>query len=156
MDKPVASFQHNVSNSVKLKGSRSYWLALANIPLVPDSVEEEQHFDKLAFIKNERRNRLLSDHLNACLVLATQCMWEFRDFPFLRAAQKWFKAKKRLTAAHARQRQRDPGLMEISDESKDVRRTYRGMGQKAKVQKMQVQVCRICLLPQTPWVKKPL
>ena len=121
MDKPVASFQHNVSNSVKLKGSRSYWLALANIPLVPDSVEEEQHFDKLAFIKNERRNRLLSDHLNACLVLATQCMWEFRDFPFLRAAQKWFEAKKRPAAAHVQQRQQEPESMEFGDGSEDSR-----------------------------------
>ena len=110
---------------------------MANIALVQlfGSVEEERLFSKLAFIKEERRNRLLSDHLNACLVLATQCMWEFRDFPFLRAAQKWFKAKKRLTAAHARQRQRDPGLMEISDESKDVRRTYRGMGQRQRFRK---------------------
>jgi hypothetical protein len=78
---------------------------------------EERLFSKLAFIKEERRNRLLSDHLNACLVLATQRMWAFRDFPFLRAVQKWFEAKKRRTAAHSQQRRREPELMEISDES---------------------------------------
>ena len=87
---------------------------------VPGSVEEERLFSKLAFIKDERRNRLLSDHLNACRVLATQRMWAFRDFPFLRAVQKWFEAKKWCTAAHAQQPQREPELMEISDESENA------------------------------------
>ena len=83
--KPTASFWHTVSSSVKLKCSLSEWLSLANIALVqvPGSVEEERLFSKLAFIKDERRNRLLSDHLNACLVLAIQRMWAFRDFFFL-------------------------------------------------------------------------
>ena len=119
MGKPTASFWHTGSNSVKLKCSFSDWLSLANIALVQvfGSVEEERLFSKLAFIKEERRNRLLLDHLNVCLVLATQRMWAFRDFPFLRAVQKWFEAKKWCTAAHAQQPQREPELMEISDES---------------------------------------
>ena len=118
MGKPTASFWHTGSNSVKLKCSFSDWLSLANIALVQvfGSVEEERLFSKLAFIKEERRNRLLSDHLNACLVLATRLMWAFRDFPFLRAVQKWFEAKKRHTAAHSQQRRREPELMEISEE----------------------------------------
>ena len=83
--KPNASFWHTVSSSVKLKCSLSEWLSLANIALVqvPGSVEEERLFSKLAFIKDERRNRLLSDYLNACLVLAIQRMWALRDFFFL-------------------------------------------------------------------------
>jgi hypothetical protein len=80
------------------------------------SVEEERLFSKLAFVKEERRNRLLLDHLNVCLVLATQRMWAFRDFPFLRALQNWLEAKKRRTAAHSQQRRREPELMEISEE----------------------------------------
>ena len=117
MGKPTASFWHTGSNSVKLKCSFSDWLSLANIALVQvfGSVEEERLFSKLAFIKEERRNRLLSDHLNACLVLATQRMWAFRDFSFLRAVQKWFEAIKRRTAAHSQQRRRDPELMEFSE-----------------------------------------
>jgi hypothetical protein len=116
--KPTVSFWHTGSNSVELKCSLSDWLSLANTALVQvfGSVEEERLFSKLAFIKEERRNRLLSDHLNACLVLATQRMWAFRDFPFLRAVQKWFEAKKRRTAAHSQQRRREPELMEISEE----------------------------------------
>ena len=119
MGKPTASFWHTCSNSVELKCSLSDWLSLANIALVQvfGSVEEERLFSKLAFVKEERRNRLLLDHLNVCLVLATQRMWAFRDFPFLRAVQKWFEAKKRRTAAHSQQRRREPELMEISDES---------------------------------------
>jgi len=52
---------------------------------VPGSVEEERPFSKLAFIKDERHNYLQALHLKACLVLATQRMWEFTDFPFLKA-----------------------------------------------------------------------
>ncbi len=52
---------------------------------VPGSVEEERLFSKLAFIKDERHNCLQALNLNACLVLATQRMWEFMDFPFLKA-----------------------------------------------------------------------
>ena len=118
MGKPTASFWHTCSNSVELKCSLSDWLSLANIALVQvfGSVEEERLFSKLAFVKEERRNRLLLDHLNVCLVLATQRMWAFRDFPFLRALQNWLEAKKRRTAAHSQQRRREPELMEISEE----------------------------------------
>ncbi len=52
---------------------------------VPGSVEEEHPFSKLAFIKDERHNCLQALYLNACLVLATQRMWEFTDFLFLKA-----------------------------------------------------------------------
>ena len=62
----------------------------------------------------------MSDHFNACLVLATQCMWAFRDFPFLRAVQKWFEAKKRRTGAYAQQQRLEPELMEMSDEREDA------------------------------------
>ncbi len=48
--------------------------------LVPGSVEEERPFSKLAFIKDVRHNYLQALYLNACLVLATQRMWEFTDF----------------------------------------------------------------------------
>ena len=124
--KPTASFWHTVSSSVKLKCSLSEWLSLANKALVQvpgferERVEEERLYSKLALIKDERRNCLLSDHLNARLVLATQRMWVFRDFPFLRAVQKWFEAKKWCTAAHAQQPQREPELMEMSDEREDA------------------------------------
>jgi hypothetical protein len=81
--KPTASFRHTVSNSVELKCSLSECLSLANIALVQvpgserslHSERRRSGFSASSFIKDERRNRLLSDHLNACLVLATQRMW---------------------------------------------------------------------------------
>jgi len=48
-------------------------------------VEEEWLFSKLAFIKNDRRNRLEEEQLNACLNLAAQQVWGLEQFPFQRA-----------------------------------------------------------------------
>ena len=50
------------------------WLAIASIVLVqvPGSIAEERPFSKLAYIKDERRNSLDREHLNACLMLAMQ------------------------------------------------------------------------------------
>ena len=138
MGKPTASIWHTVSNSVELKCSLSEWLSLANKALVQvpgferERVEEERLYSKLALIKDERRNCLLSDHLNACLVLATQRVWALRDFFFFRAVQKWFEAKKQRTAAHAQQRRREPELMEISDESEDAEQRLGGEGDKGQ------------------------
>jgi hypothetical protein len=58
-------------------------------------------------------------------------MWGFKDFPFLRATQKWFEAKRQCTAAHAL-RQQEPELMEISDKSEDAKRNLGGREQMAK------------------------
>eukprot|EP00983_Pelagomonas_calceolata_P059768 1146073-Pelagomonas_calceolata.AAC.1 len=73
------------------------WVILSDIASVqvPGSVEEERLFSKLACIKNNRRNRLGEQLLNACLSLATQRMWELEQFPFQRAMAKWSAAKKR-------------------------------------------------------------
>jgi len=63
---------------------------------VPGSVEEEGFiFSKLAYLKDERRNRLEGGHLNACLVLATQRIWPYGQFPFVQAIQEWAAAKRR-------------------------------------------------------------
>ena len=90
---------------------------MANIALVqvPGSVEEERFLSKVAIIKDHRRNRLLSDPLNACLVLPTQRMWAFRDFPSCEQCKSGLKQR-----SGAQQRRREPELMEISDESEDV------------------------------------
>jgi len=63
----------------------SEWMKLAHIGLVqvPGSVEEEQLFSMLAYIRDERRNRLEEEHLDVCLQLATQSLWEFQQFPIM-------------------------------------------------------------------------
>eukprot|EP00983_Pelagomonas_calceolata_P046047 1139986-Pelagomonas_calceolata.AAC.1 len=62
---------------------------------VPGLVEEEQLFSKLAFIKDERRNRLEAEHLN-----------------------KWFAAKERRLAAVLKQphQPRQPVVIEIDSD----------------------------------------
>jgi len=44
-----------------------------------------------------------------------------QGFSLLRAAQKWFEAKKRPAAAHVQQRQQEPESMEFGDGSEDSR-----------------------------------
>ena len=124
VQKSAASFWHSISSKVDLREWVSEWLLMAGISLVqvPGSVEEERLFSKLAFIKDERRNCLQAPHLNACLVLATQRMWEFKDFPLLQACDKWFAAKKRRPAAYAQQQlqQQQPAeIMELADSDSD-------------------------------------
>ena len=68
-------------------------------------MEEERLFSKLNFIKDERRNRLDEEHLNACLMLATQRMFEFEQFPFMTAITKWSDAKKRRSMPYGQRQQ---------------------------------------------------
>ena len=51
-------------------------------------------------------------HLNACLVLATQRMCQFEEFPFAAAIQKWSWAKNRRPAAHGTGRREQPMIEE--------------------------------------------
>eukprot|EP00983_Pelagomonas_calceolata_P057774 1145213-Pelagomonas_calceolata.AAC.5 len=85
--------------NVDLREPLSAWLDLARSVQVPGSVEEERTFSKLAFIKDERRKRREAEHLNVCLIQATQHIFSFTDFPFIAAMQKWFAAKERRHAA---------------------------------------------------------
>eukprot|EP00983_Pelagomonas_calceolata_P033497 1048422-Pelagomonas_calceolata.AAC.1 len=62
---------------------------------VPGLAEKEQLLGKLTFIENDKLNCLEEQHLNACLTLATQRMWEFEHFLFQRAVAKWSAAKQR-------------------------------------------------------------
>jgi hypothetical protein len=48
-------------------------------------MEDEWLFRKLAYIRNERRSRLKKEHLNVCLVLATQGFWGLQQFPIILA-----------------------------------------------------------------------
>ncbi|KAF5833715.1 hypothetical protein DUNSADRAFT_9913 [Dunaliella salina] len=95
------AFWASVAGNVDQRGRVSEWLQLARIASVqvPGSVEEERLFSKLAFIKDERRNRLEAEHLNVCLILATQRMYSFTDFPYISAMRKWFAARERRLAA---------------------------------------------------------
>eukprot|EP00967_Tisochrysis_lutea_P152825 scaffold300308_cov15-Tisochrysis_lutea.AAC.1 len=63
----------SITSAVDLRSMLSQWVILSDIGSmqVPGSVEEEQLFSKLVFIKNDRRNCLEEQHLNACLTLAT-------------------------------------------------------------------------------------
>ena len=40
---------------------------------------------KLAYIKDERRNSLDGEHLNACYMLAMQRVWDVDKFPYSKA-----------------------------------------------------------------------
>eukprot|EP00983_Pelagomonas_calceolata_P074855 1152735-Pelagomonas_calceolata.AAC.1 len=62
-------------------------------------------FSKLALIKNDRRNLLEEQHLNACLTLDNQCMSGFGQFPFERAMAKWLAAKQQRPAPLGNQQQ---------------------------------------------------
>ena len=74
VNKDTAQFWHSIRSTVDLRNKVSEWCKLASIALVqvPGSVEEERLFSKLAYIKDERRNSLDEQYLNACLLLATQ------------------------------------------------------------------------------------
>eukprot|EP00983_Pelagomonas_calceolata_P121647 1160819-Pelagomonas_calceolata.AAC.5 len=65
---------------------------------VPGSVEEERLFSNIAFIKDDRRNYLEEQHLNACLTLAAQRMWKFEQLK----RTKWLAAKQRHSGAIGR------------------------------------------------------
>jgi len=106
---------------VDLRHKISEFVILANIASVqvPGSVEEERLFSKLAFIKNDRRNRLEEQHLNACLTLATQRMWELEQFPFERAIAKWSAAKQRRPAPFGQQQQQQQQQQPITVSDSD-------------------------------------
>jgi hypothetical protein len=89
-----------------LRHKFSEWSKLASIALVPGLVEEERHFSKLAYIKDEQRNSLNEEHLNACLLLATQQMWNLHTFPYSRAMEKWVHVKEWHLAVHGSMHQR--------------------------------------------------
>eukprot|EP00983_Pelagomonas_calceolata_P087030 1156872-Pelagomonas_calceolata.AAC.4 len=76
---------------------------------VPGSVEEVRLCSKPAFIKNDRRNRLEEQYLNACLTFATQRMWEFEQFPLERA--KWAAKQHYWTISSSRSSSPSPSLM---------------------------------------------
>ena len=67
---------------------------------VPGSVEEERLFSKLAYIKVKRRNILDGEHLNACLMLATQSIWDLHMFPYSKPMGEWADAKEQCLAVH--------------------------------------------------------
>ncbi len=85
LGKSKAAFWESVNSCVDLNMKISEWMKLAHIGLVqvPGSVEEEQLFSMLAYIRDERRNRLEEEHLDVCLQLATQSLWEFQQFPIM-------------------------------------------------------------------------
>mmetsp|Transcript_17773 Transcript_17773/g.49622 ORF Transcript_17773/g.49622 Transcript_17773/m.49622 type:complete len:161 (-) Transcript_17773:91-573(-) len=119
--KPTSEFWASISCNVDLNAKISEFVKLAHIALVqvPGSVMEERLFSKLAFIRNERRNSMKEEHLNACLVLATQSFWGLHEFPIQAAVQKWFDAKKRRLAEHGKQgwRRQQTNIMEVSSDS---------------------------------------
>ena len=120
--KSTSELWTSIARAVDLRSKLSQWVILADFVSVqvPGSVEEERLFSKLAFIKNDRRNRLEEEHLNVCLTLATQRMWEFEQFPFERAIAKWSAAKQRRPAPVGTQQQQQPVLVLDSDDDELV------------------------------------
>jgi hypothetical protein len=108
-NKDTAQFRHSISSTVDLRNNVREWCKLASVTLVqvPGSVEEERLFSKLAYIKVERRNILDGGHLNACLMLATQRIWDFflHMFPYSKPMGKWADAKERRLAVHGSKHQ---------------------------------------------------
>ncbi len=116
----TAAFWESVNSCVDLNMKISDWMKLAHIGLVqvPGSVVEERLFSKLAYTRDERRNRLEEEHLNVCVQLSTQSFWDFQQFPVLVAVQKWIHAKPRRSATYSKQpqpRQQQP--IELSSDS---------------------------------------
>ena len=60
---------------------------------------------RLKYIKDEHRNSLDEGHLNACLMLAAQRMWDLHTFPYSRAMGKWAAAKERHLTVHGSKHQ---------------------------------------------------
>ena len=116
-------FWHSVSSTIGTKHKISEWVKLASIALVqvPGSVEEEPLFSKPGYIKDECSNSLDKGHLNACLMLATQCMWGLHTFPYSRAMGKWAAAKeRRLTVQSKHQwqrRQEQPAVIDLDSDA---------------------------------------
>ena len=52
------------------------------------SVENERHFSLMAFIKNNKRNRMLEPHLNICTRLFT-CKHTFKTLPTEECLRQW-------------------------------------------------------------------
>ena len=77
----------------------SEYLKLAQIMLMcsAGSVENERLFSCMNLVKSKTRNALKSEHLNACLRLATSAH-TFDTFPYKRAYEKFAGKKKRRPA----------------------------------------------------------
>eukprot|EP00983_Pelagomonas_calceolata_P087012 1156869-Pelagomonas_calceolata.AAC.3 len=86
-EQAISELWTSIARNVHLRIKLSRWVILSGIATVqvPGLVEKEWLPSKLTFIENDKHNRLREQHLNACLTLGTQRMWEFKHFPFQKA-----------------------------------------------------------------------
>jgi hypothetical protein len=76
----------------QMDASISQWVELATMVLVMVgvTVEDERLFSTLAWVKNERRNRLEEEHLNVCLRLFhSKEAYSMAEFPYRAAFDTW-------------------------------------------------------------------
>jgi len=67
----------------------AYTMFLQVLLVLPmTSVENERHFSLMAFIKNNKRNRMLEPHLNICTRLFT-CKHTFKTLPTEECLRQW-------------------------------------------------------------------
>ena len=71
--------------------SELFVLVMISLVIAVSSAEDERTFSTLKFIKNEARNRLKGDHLNACVRLFSQDFYTVESFPYTKALEAWRK-----------------------------------------------------------------
>ena len=74
-------------------GNRSFSefanLAELAFAIVPGSVDPERLFSNMKFLKNPQRNRLVGEHLSACMRMFSQEWFTVASFPYDAAKRAW-------------------------------------------------------------------
>jgi hypothetical protein len=78
------------SNPAAAAGFEEYVkLAQRAATVIPGSVEADQAFSAMNYIKNKTRNRLQKDHLSVALRLKLQESYSVTNFPYQKALRNW-------------------------------------------------------------------
>lgn len=57
--------------------------------IVPGSVDPERAFSNLKYLKDQQRNRLIGEHLSACVRMFSQQWFTIKSFPIGQAVRLW-------------------------------------------------------------------
>lgn len=57
--------------------------------IVPGSVDPERAFSNLKYLKDQQRNRLIGEHLSACVRMFSQQWFTVKSFPIVQAVRFW-------------------------------------------------------------------
>jgi hypothetical protein len=94
---PMSRLWRMLDANIALTSQFSEYVKLAQIALVHvlGSVEDEQCFSSLIFLKDKLRNRLLSDHLSVVMGMYGQQVYTLENFPYDDCFQTWVHSAER-------------------------------------------------------------